>query len=376
MKIGFVLDDSLDKPDGVQQYVLTVSKWFHQQGHEIHYLVGETRREDLDNLHSLSKNINVRFNANRLSVPLPAPKQKLKDLLETQQFDVLHIQMPHNPFLAGRIVKASPKKTAIIGTFHVAPFSKFETAATRLLGLWLRPNVRRFDEVVSVSKTAQKFALRTFRIDTPIVPNPVDISEFKPAHISSPSGPIVFLGRLVPRKGCLELLKAYALLSKKQVNLPPLKICGDGPQRHMLESYAKQHDLTKVEFVGFVSEEQKKDYLSQASIAVFPSTGGESFGIVLLEAMASGAGVVIGGNNSGYQNVLESMPEVLCNPIDTKSLALLLEKYINDPDLAKLAHSKQQQLVKQYDISVVGKQLMQVYEQAIAKRIKNKHNKS
>lgn len=373
MKIGFVLDDSLDKPDGVQQYVLTVSAWLQNRGHEIHYLVGETHRRDLENLHSLSKNIKVRFNANRLSVPMPVPHKKLRDLLNEQQFDVLHIQMPHNPLLAGRIVSSSPKDTAIVGTFHVAPFSKFETAATRLLGLWLKPNVRRFDDVVSVSKTAQEFAQKTFRIESKVVPNPVDLKQF-PTKVTDHHGPIVFLGRLVPRKGCLELLKAYKLLTEELSEVPRLIICGDGPQRKMLEAFCTSNNLSTVEFVGFVSNEQKKDYLASSSIAVFPSTGGESFGIVLLEAMAAGSGVVIAGNNSGYKNVMEPTPEVLVNPRDSKAFTKVFKKYIIDKDMAQLVHHKQQTLVKQYDIGVVGRQLLGVYQEAIAKRSKNKHN--
>ena len=67
MKIGFVLDDSLDKSDGVQQYVLTLGHWLHSQGHEVHYLVGQTERTDIQNVHSLSKNVRAKFNQNRMS---------------------------------------------------------------------------------------------------------------------------------------------------------------------------------------------------------------------------------------------------------------------------------------------------------------------
>src|ERR1700712_493953 len=97
MKVGFVIDDTLDKPDGVQQYVLTVGRWLAQNGHQVHYLCGETKRGDIPNVHSLTKNAHVRFNGNQLSVPKPANAAKIRQLLDTQQFDVLHIQMPYSP---------------------------------------------------------------------------------------------------------------------------------------------------------------------------------------------------------------------------------------------------------------------------------------
>ena len=70
LRIGLVLDDTLDTTDGVQQYVLTLGKWLSQHGHEVHYLVGESRRDDIANIHSMARNIKVRFNRNRLSIPL------------------------------------------------------------------------------------------------------------------------------------------------------------------------------------------------------------------------------------------------------------------------------------------------------------------
>jgi phosphatidylinositol alpha-mannosyltransferase len=84
LKVGLVLDDSLDSTDGVQQYVLTVGAWLTSQGHEVHYLVGKTTRTDLPNIHSLSRNIRVRYNGNRLSIPLPASKRRLRQVLRTE----------------------------------------------------------------------------------------------------------------------------------------------------------------------------------------------------------------------------------------------------------------------------------------------------
>ena len=92
MKIGLVLDDTLDKPDGVQQHVLTVGKWLSEQGHEVHYLVANTERKDIPNTHSLGRFINVRYNKNNVRTPLPANRNNIRALIRRENFDVLHVQ--------------------------------------------------------------------------------------------------------------------------------------------------------------------------------------------------------------------------------------------------------------------------------------------
>lgn len=102
MKIAYVLDDRLDKPDGVQQYVRDMSGWMRDKGHEVHYLVGNSPGATESNLHNLSRTVGVRFNKNRMRIPLPASKRAIKQLLDDERFDVLHVQMPYSPlWLAG-----------------------------------------------------------------------------------------------------------------------------------------------------------------------------------------------------------------------------------------------------------------------------------
>src|SRR5690606_5660472 len=112
---------------------------------------------------------------------------------------------------------------------------------------------------------------------------------------------LVFLGRLVERKGCLEFLKAAEVLF---VNKVPIKVLigGTGPELEQLKAWVQRKKMSEVvEFCGFIEEADKPNFLAQATVAVFPSLGGESFGIVLLEAMAAGSQVVIGGDNPGYR---------------------------------------------------------------------------
>lgn len=366
MKIGLVLDDTLDSTDGVQQYVLLIGDWLAKNGHDVHYLAGNTTRKDIANIHSLARNVRVRFNKNRLSVPLPASSKAIKDLLGEQQFDVLHIQMPFSPFLAGKIIKFAPKNTAIVGTFHVAPHGKNVTFGSKALGAVQAKSLRQIDQIISVSQVAKQFALTTQNLDSQVVPNAVDLALWQPKDNKKQAYDITFVGRLVARKGCIHLLRALKQLNKLQdtANLK-VAIVGDGPERSMLERYVADNGLAgNCKFIGYISEAKKKSILQASKLSIFPATGGESFGIVLIEAMAAGS-TVLAGNNPGYTTVLGSLPGTLFTPQNSKELAAELHTMLTDDAARNKIRVKQQELVKQYDINVVGSDILKVYKRAL-----------
>jgi phosphatidyl-myo-inositol alpha-mannosyltransferase len=109
-------------------------------------------------MHIISKNFKVKFNANTLRIPMVASKKRVKELFEQEQFDLLHVQLPYSPYSAGRLIELAPKNTAIVGTFHIAPFSKREYYLSSPLARLLKLTLDKFDEVVSVSASAQSFA--------------------------------------------------------------------------------------------------------------------------------------------------------------------------------------------------------------------------
>lgn len=374
LNIAFVLDDSLDRPDGVQQYILTLGKWLSARGHHVHYLVGETRRTDLLNVHSLAKNVRVRFNKNQMSIPLPTSRSKIKEKMQALQLDILHVQMPYNPLFAARVIEACGDTTAVFGTFHILPNSNVEHRATRLLARWLKRSLARFDTVYGVSKPACEFARDAFGVSATVMPNVVDIAAIQKAspHVSEDGTvTIMFLGRLVERKGCGHLLKALAALPPELQSRINVIICGGGPLEAKLKNFVEQHKLVSiVRFAGFVSETEKSEYLAGADIAVFPATGGESFGIVLIEAMAAGAGVVLGGDNPGYRSVLRD-DKVLFNPRNTELFASTLKRFITDASLRERLHKAQSALVREYDIAEVGPRIEADYQSMIAKRRNN-----
>lgn len=377
LKVGLVLDDGLDSPDGVQQYILAVGEWLRSQGHEVRYLVGETIRTDIEGVYSLSRNIKVSSNGNTLTIPLLASRRRLKAVLTQENFDVLHIQVPYSPMMGERLVRLAAPNTAVVGTFHILPHSRLIGFGTYCLGFWCRLfSLRRFDAMLSVSSVAADFAKRTFKVSSTVLPNVVDYRRFNQAKPLSKYGDdtltILFLGRLVPRKGCQLLVAAMKELQQAKTELPKYRvvICGRGPLGDQLKEYVQSNGLSNiVEFAGFVSEADKPRYYASADIAVFPSNGGESFGIVLLEAMASGRAAVLAGDNPGYRSVLEpKAKELLFDPSDTQALASKLQHYLtNQADHQEMAEWGMR-YTQGFDTAAVGKKLLTVYAQALHKR--------
>ena len=375
LKIGLVLDDSLDKVDGVQQYVLILGRWLAAQGNTVHYLVGETKRTDLPNLHSLARNVKVSFNKNRMAIPLPASMAELRDLLTRENFDVLHVQVPYSPALAGRIIKLASPRTAVVGTFHILPHSRLVSLANHLLSRAVRGSLRRFDIISSNTEATAAFAKRTFGADGPVIPLPLELHKFygaKPFAKYQQGKTVVFLGRLVERKGCQYLLRAvaHAVAAKTWPADARVVVCGDGHMRPKLEKYVHTQGLEQiVEFAGHISEEDKPRYLASADVVAYPSTGGESFGIVLLEAMAASPGVVLAGNNPGYASVMAPRPESLFDPHDAPALAKKIVVSLEDEQVRQTASAWQQKYVHEFDVPVVGERIVSLYRQALHKRL-------
>ncbi|HSW78741.1 MAG TPA: glycosyltransferase family 4 protein [Candidatus Babeliales bacterium] len=381
LKVGLVFDDSLDSNDGVAQAVKAIGAWLSKSGHEVSYLVGETKIGHWSGgkVYSLSKNISVNFNGNRLSIPLPADKSRIKKVLDTEKFDVLHVMMPYSPFLAQRLIKIASPRTAIVATFHILPSGLLAKVGSVILAVAQRVNIKRIQMVISVSQPAADFAKKTFKVDSKVIPNPIDLSYYtlqKKLQDTNTTKKVVFLGRLVKRKGCEELIKAFALFYNAQApqNIR-LVIAGSGPQSEKLIKLASKLKIAdKTDFLGYIDEQDKSKLLASADLACFPSLYAESFGIVLLEAMASGSKVVIGGDNPGYSSVLAEKPELLFNPSNTQEFADKLRHMLSETKLLESLHNWQTNEVKKYDINVIGPMVVEVYESAIAALAKKSHN--
>ncbi len=377
LSVGLLFDDTLDSSDGVAQQVKRLGEYFIKNGHRVVYLCGQSTLQDWagGKVYSLSRNLGVKFNGNRLSMPVLSRKKLIKRVLEKEKLDVVHAQMPYSPLMAQRVIKLAHKNSAIIATFHILPSGWLSKVGTRLLKIIQLRSLKKIDSFISVSASAAQFSRKTMGVESVVIPNMVDISKFKTdKNISVEPGKIVFLGRLVKRKGCEQLIRAFAKLAEDDSDAF-LAVAGNGPDRLELERLVRQLKLKdRVSFLGFVDEEDKPRLLASAEIACFPSLYGESFGIVLIEAMAAGAGVILAGDNPGYRCVIGEQPDLLVDPTDSADFARKLKLLRNDTALRQRMHQWQASHVKQYDVNVVGKQVENVYFRTIAKRSKTIDN--
>jgi phosphatidylinositol alpha-mannosyltransferase len=376
LRIGLVIDDGLDRPDGVQQIVLTLGRRLTALGHEVHYLTSTTARTDLPRLHVLGRTVAVKFNGNRLGTPLPASRRAIRRLLAEVPFDVLHVTMPYSPVLAGRIVSAAHPRTAVVGQFVIYPQDAATRWGIRALGVLERRRLRRFDAISALSQAALEPVRTAFgRADAPVIGGPVELADpaASPSHPALDRRPddapvrIVFLGRLVERKGPRELLAAAAAM---RTDRPwTLTLAGRGPLLEDLRARARAAGIAdRVDFPGFVAEEDKQALLAGADVVVLPSTGGESFGMSVVEALADAGGVVLAGDNAGYRTPMTGLEQQLVDPRDTAAFATTLARWVDDPAARAAARVPQRAAAQRFEAGAITARTLAWYEQAIAAR--------
>ena len=375
LTIGFVFDDTLDALDGVQQHIITIGTELVRRGHDVHYLVGETHHSPVPQTVSLARNVMVSFNGNRMRIPLPVCKREIRAALAHNNYDILHIQAPYSPLFGGRVLECAPQSTGVVATYHIAPIDRRACYGGRALGLVNAHSHRRVDEVIAVSQVAAQYAQFTAHTHGTIIANPVNVEKFATAaHRATRDAAhphIVFLGRLVPRKGAQLLLDALDYGERHGMFPMPglhVTIAGDGPLMDDCVQRAARL-RTPVQFVGTV-DEGKADLLASADVAVFPAIGGEPFGIVLPEAIASGAGVTLAGDNPGYRWTMRGDEDALFSvgPDHARVLAERITRALTDAPWARRLHAREEALLDRYNVQAVTDEVEQVYARAIADR--------
>ncbi|ATO39827.1 phosphatidyl-myo-inositol alpha-mannosyltransferase [Bifidobacterium pseudolongum subsp. globosum] len=375
LTIGFVFDDTLDALDGVQQHIITIGTELARRGHDVHYLVGETHHSPVPQTVSLARNVMVSFNGNRMRIPLPVCKREIRAALAHNNYDILHIQAPYSPLFGGRVLECAPQSTGVVATYHIAPIDRRARYGGRALGLINAHSHRRVDEVIAVSQVAAQYAQFTAHTHGTIIANPVNVEKFATAaHRATRDAAhphIVFLGRLVPRKGAQLLLDALDYGERHGMFPMPglhVTIAGDGPLMDDCVQRAARL-RTPVQFVGTV-DEGKTDLLASADVAVFPAIGGETFGIVLPEAIASGAGVTLAGDNPGYRWTMRGDEDALFSvgPDHARVLAERITRALTDAPWARRLHAREEALLDRYNVQAVTDEVEQVYARAIADR--------
>lgn len=370
LSVGFLFDDTLDNDAGVAQYVKITGGWLARQGHHVDYIVGQSAKtQPSGKVYSAAKNLKVMWAGNRLSISIWPKRRLIKQIIKQNNYDVLHVMSPYSPFMSQVVINKADKQTAVVATWHIFPAGPLSIVGSRLLRLLYGRSFKRIDQHLSVSAAAASYARQAFAVESEVSPNVIELTKFRTsASVKNAPGRIVFLGRLVPRKGCAELIKAVGVLKAGRIKFE-LVVAGDGPQRPQLEKLVKQLGISdQVRFLGYIDEAAKPELLASAQIACFPSLKAESFGVVLIEAMAAGSGVVLGGDNPGYRTVLGEQPKLLINPSDSQALADRLQELLSDGPASRQLHDWQQESVKQYDIAKVGPELVEIYRRTIAKR--------
>jgi phosphatidylinositol alpha-mannosyltransferase len=334
VKIGLVCPYIYPESGGVAQHVRFLYENLRVAGHDVRIITashGPQRASEGDILR-IGVGFSMPTNGSMGTLTFsPRYLGQVRDLLARERFDLLHFHEPFVPFLSLFLLRES--RSVNVATFHAyAGFSPSYEFGSRVLG----GHAARLHGRIAVSAAARHFIDRFFPGDYKVIPNGVDVPRFSGAVPISrwqdgvPN--VLFVGRLEPRKGVLDLLKAHRIL-RKTGSGNRLLVVGSGPQEREARRYVATRGLQAVEFLGRVSDGEKAQLLKTVDVFVSPATGGESFGIVLLEAMAAGAPIVC-SDIHGYKGVVRRDREgLLVPPHEPKELARAIARLIGDPAL-------------------------------------------
>ncbi len=362
MKIAQVCPYDFSRPGGVKSHILSLSKYLAKVGHEVKIIAPNINSELVEesNVHFFGKNRSLNIGGTKidLNIALGEEKKALKEFLRSEQFDIIHYHTIWNPLLPFQVRRYA--KTKHVATFHDTPKNQF-------VGRWIMPLVARWvfaflDEIISVSNTQSGFIRRFSKRKIQIIPNGIDLEEIQnqPKARKDPSTfQLLFLGRLEPRKGVMHALQAFRRLKMTYQNMK-LIIAGDGDDRELVEDYISEYDLRDVELKGFVDEATKYSLLQESDIYLAPALYGESFGIVLLEAMSIGTPMA-GYANEGYKNVLtRDMLEHFSQPEDLEGLVKNIEGLLLSEKRQKLS-VKGLEEAKKYDWKTLATEIEKLY---------------
>jgi len=363
VRIGIISPYSLTLPGGVQGQILGLARTLRGLGHDVRVLGPCDGPPPDAGVTPLGNSVPTAANGSVAPIA-PDPSAQLRTIraLRDEAFDVLHLHEPlaPGPTLTTLVMHPSP----IVGTFHAAG----ESAAYK----WFSPGVKwlakRLDLRVAVSEDAEKMARAALGGEYTVLFNGVEVATFAKAtpwidptdadRGTGPDGPIIlFIGRHEPRKGLAVLLEAMT-------DLPAnvrLWIASDGPDTEALKACVAGD--TRIEWLGRISDEEKARRLRAADVFCAPSLRGESFGVVLLEAMAAETPVVA-SDLPGYSNVARSGRDaILVPPGDTRALTDALRRVLTDPACAAELVASGEQRAGHFSMERLAESYVTLYEQ-------------
>lgn len=366
MRIALVSPYALDVPGGVQSHVLSLADALLRGGDDVrliapgpgdHTSVGPAR--------------GIPFNGSVAPIaPGPAVARRTIAALRAFGPDVVHVHEPLVP-VTGVAAATGAGDAAVVATFHASSSSRWLRAA-RPLG---RRVLAHLDDLIAVSDAAARTHAAMLGVDTRrfhILPNGVDVRRFSQAtprpSIAELDGPtLLFVGRLEPRKGLDVLVRAYTLLKTRYPDLQ-LVVVGEGPQLARSRALLPDRLSADLHLLGKLSGDELPGVFRACDIFVAPSRGGESFGIVLLEAMAAGCAVVASAID-GYRTVVtDGVDGRLVVPENPSSLAEAIGVLLDNPSHADALIAEGRRRVEEFDWQVVAAAIRARYVRALEHR--------
>ena len=366
MRIGIVCPYSFEVPGGVQRHVQDLAETLIGMGHYVSVLAPADEDSPLPGyVMPAGRAVPVRYNGSVARLAFgPVSATRVRRWITANEFDVLHVHEPLTPSLSMLAVLAA-RDEPVVATFHTAIVrSRAMNVAAGLLQLVLEGITAR----IAVSPAARKVQVEHLDGGASEIPNGVAIERFAEAEPLSgwpgPDGAIGFVGRFTePRKGFPVLVEAFASLVADRPRLR-LLVAGRGDPEEILADLPPAV-ARQITFLGLVSEAEKARALRGVSIYVAPNTGGESFGMILTEAMAAGAPVVA-SDIEAFRHVLEQGQAGVLVPVgDSAALATELARLLDDPAGRTRMAERARTAVAGYDWPVIARRVLEVYSLAV-----------
>jgi phosphatidyl-myo-inositol alpha-mannosyltransferase len=363
MRIGMVCPYSFDVPGGVQSHVLQLAEVLRERGQDVSVLAPSSPHVQLpDYVVSAGRAVPIPYNGSvaRLQIS-PAVSGKIRRWLADGDFDVLHVHEPNAPSVSMWALRIA--EGPIVATFHT---STTKSLMLSMFGGLLQPMHEKIIGRIAVSDLARRWQMEALGSDAVEIPNGVDVEAMAsaPALEGYPRADktVLFLGRYdESRKGMAVLIGALPSLVERFPGLQVL-IAGRGNED---ELRAKAGDLAgHLRFLGLVDDAAKASAMRSADVYCAPNLGGESFGIVLVEAMAAGTPVVASDLHAFRRVLRDGEAGRLVAIDDSAALAEGVIAVLDDESLAQRYAAAGAEAVRRYDWPVVASQIMRVYETA------------
>jgi phosphatidylinositol alpha-mannosyltransferase len=362
-RIGIVCPYGWDTPGGVQAHVADLARYLISQGHYVSVLAPTLSDENLpDYLVSAGKPISIPYNGAVARILFgPIAFARVRQWISNGEFDLLHLHEPAIPSISFLACVAA--EGPMVGTFHASAKRQKVIFA---IGPILEPVIEKLTARIAVSEAARATLTEHLETDAVVVPNGIYASRLASGVLRPEwsQNTIGFIGRFEePRKGLQLLVEALPQIISAVPDVRVL-VAGPGDSEEFLKD-VPSHLARRFEFLGRISEEEKADFLHSVSLYVAPNTGGESFGIILAEALAAGAAVVasdipafqalLGNGNFGSLFTSE----------DSASLATTVVDLLQDDERRNKLRRAGKEHAQSFDWEVVAQRIYDVYEMAM-----------